>query len=119
MMTIDDSHERRRFHEIGSHLEYFIIVCLSGSVGGAATEWGVDAKSVTNHIKWVEQLTGRRLIQDVRPGLPAELTPYGADLFDALNANYSKTIRMLDANKMGEVIGEKFTTVIKRPRPGK
>lgn len=119
MMTLDDSHERRRLNQIAVHLEYFIIVCVSGSIGGAASECDVHEKSVTNHIKWVEQLIGRRLIQDVLPGLPAELTAYGADLIDELDADYFKTIRKLDANKKDEVMGEKFTAVIRRPRPEK
>ncbi|MGB4106166.1 MAG: LysR family transcriptional regulator [Alphaproteobacteria bacterium] len=114
-MTIDEVHERRRLNEIADHASYFQAACLMKSIGGAATALSVSARTIFNHITWLEYLRGERLLKDVSPGRTMELTAAGLELMKGLTADFPGTIKMLDANKMDNVVGTKFVGVIKSP----
>ena len=114
-MKDDELQERRRLNEISNHAIYFLAACVMKSVNGGGKALNIDPKTVCNHIKWLARLTGKTLFESGKPGRTIELTPYGQSLMNEFDADFDKTIRMLDANKQNDVVGSKYVETIKLP----
>ena len=115
-MTIDDLLELRRLREISEHLEYFSAVALTGSVKEASAALNVDKKTVSTHIDWIERLIGRNLVLDTgAPCQPKQLTRFGKALWEGIQTDLPKTLRMLDAMRMKHVAVDKFVVTIHEP----
>ena len=114
-MTIDESLARRRIHLIADHVEYFVFLCLTGSMEGAAEKMLVHPKSVSNHIKWIERFAGKKIVQKNAPGHTTPLSAYGKQLFADLESDFLGTIKKLDADKVEDLLAQSFVETIKGP----
>lgn len=110
-----EAKELRNLMIIYEHAFYFLAVCTTKSIGGAAELMGETARSVLNHMKWMQCLTGKKLLQDVAPGQTMKLSEFGDELWKEMEQNFANAVKKLNKNKMDGVIGEKFTQVIKAP----
>lgn len=113
IMKIDDLPELVSINEIAFHAQYFLAACLAKSIDAAARKLDVHSKTVTNHIKWLQGLTGEPLLRYSPPGQTMKLSASGEKLANDLNADFSKAVRNLNKNKMDGVLGEKQMAVVK------
>lgn len=112
-MTIDELQERRRFDEISKHAYYFVAACLMKSIAGGAELINTTPKSISNHIKWLEQFRGEKLLVPTAPGKTMKLTWYGRKLWKRLHSDFAGAIKELDADKIVDIVGESFVEAIK------
>ncbi len=115
IMTRKDLSELISLNEIANHAQYFLAVCVTGSIGGGAAILNATPRTVLNHIKWLQCLTGEKLLQNVLPGQTMKLSVRGKILANELRRDFLIAVKSLNSNKMDDVVGNRFMKVIKYP----
>lgn len=101
--------------EISDHAYCFYAVFLGKSIKGGAELLGIDKKSIYNHLKWMEHLTGKDLLEDAAVGQSARLTTFGRELGERLHNDFDGAVDWLNENKRDGVVGKSFIELIKTP----
>lgn len=110
-----DLEEDINVNAIHKHLLYFRAVCSANSIGGAAQLMRSARRTVLNHLKWIECLTGEKLLKKVRPGQTMQLSAFGEELKKDVTENVEEAAKKLNKNKMDGVINGTYTTIIQFP----
>lgn len=114
-MDFEDEHELPNIHEITDHAFYFYAACRKKSIGGGAKLIGSTPRSMLNHIKWLQCLTGKKLLEEVEPGRTMQLSKAGKKLCKQIMEDFHTAVKNLNASKMDGVLGNSFVEVIKNP----
>jgi Bacterial regulatory helix-turn-helix protein, lysR family len=105
--------ELSSWREISDHAYCFYAVYLTKSIKGGAQLLKIDKKSVSNHMKWMECLTGKELLEDVPVGQSARLTTFGRELGERLHNDWDGAVNWLNENKKDEVVGKSYIKLIR------
>jgi molybdenum-dependent DNA-binding transcriptional regulator ModE len=114
-MRSKDPRELANLREISNHAYCFYAVYLMKSIKGGAKLLGIDKKSISNHMKWMECLTGENLLGYVAVGQNAKLTAFGRELGKRLENDFDGAVQWLNENKKDGVVGKSFIKYIKTP----
>lgn len=113
IMKIDDLPELVTMNEIAYHAQYLLAACLMKGLDAAATKLKVHPRTVKNHIKWLEECTGKKIVKPSVPGQTMKLSAHGEKLANALADDFQKGVRHLYSNKILGVAGVKLVEVLK------